>query len=159
MGGPPAHRARAAGPGPRRAAAESGFVTAEWVIGLTVLVLPVLLLAAVLPSWTARHEAAAAAAREAARVAAATADGAAPGGAASQAAAEVLAARDVDPSTAAVEVDVPVGADGRTPREGVVTAVVTLDGPTVTVPLLGEIAGPDVSGEHTRRLNPYRSRP
>ena len=49
--------------------ADDGFVTTEWMVGLALLVLPMLMVVAVLPSWTARHAAAAAAAREAARVA------------------------------------------------------------------------------------------
>ena len=43
------------------ALSEAGFIAAEWAIGLVVLVVPVMLLMAVIPTWAARHEAAAAA--------------------------------------------------------------------------------------------------
>ncbi len=138
---------------------DDGFLAAEWAIGVAVLLVPVMLLMAVLPTWSARHEATAAAAREATRVAAAHADGPAAVTVAQQAAREVLRDRTVDPAEGVVVVDLPVGTDGRVPREGTVRARVTLPGATVVLPLLGTVEGPTVTSTHARRLDPHRSRP
>ena len=130
---------------------EDGFVTAEWVLGVALLLIPVLLLLAVLAGWASLREAASAAAREAARTAAgAPADHAA----AVDAAEQVLADRGVDWAGATVDVTVP-SADV---REGEVTATVSVPGRPVGVPLIGELAPPTATASHTRLLDPWRSR-
>jgi hypothetical protein len=132
---------------------DDGLVTAEWALAVAVLLVPVLLLAAVLPSWAARREAAGAAAREAARVAAAApADGTA---AAVAAARTLLTGRGIDPGTAVVTVDLPPAAA----RDGVVSATVALPAARAVLPLFGEVTAPPLSATHVRRLDPYRSAP
>lgn len=136
---------------------DDGFVAAEWAVGIAVLVLPVLLLVAALPAWTARHEAAAAAAREAARATVQAGDGADAVGAGTAAAMALLAGRGVD----AAEVDVVLPArafGGGLPRDGIVEVTVTIPGEPLELPGFGTVDTPAISGSHTRTLDPYRSR-
>jgi hypothetical protein len=132
---------------------ERGSVPAEWALGVVVLVLPALLLAGALPAWAARRDAASAAAREAARVAAVAPEAGA--AAATAAAHALLDGRGVAPGGRGVVVALPPGS----PRDGAVTATVTLPAVHVDVPLLGVVAGPAVTARHTAPLDPYRSRP
>lgn len=132
---------------------EAGFVVAEWAIGVVVLVVPVLLLLAVLPSWAAQREAAGAAAREAARIAAAwPEEGPA---VAVEGARALLAGRGVDATDAQIAVTMPPGDQ----RAGTVTAAVRLAGRSTTVPLFGVVTGPAASAVHVHPLDPHRSRP
>lgn len=134
---------------------DDGFVAAEWAVGMALLVLPLVVVVAVLPTWSGRHAAAAAAAREGARVAALADTGAAADQAARAAVAQVLADRGVD---GPVEVEVTVPGPGLLPREGVVEVHVALPTQPVPLPLVGDIPGPTVSAGHHRALDPLRSR-
>lgn len=138
---------------------ECGFVVTEWVVGVVVVMVPVMLLMAVLPTWAARHEAAAAAAREATRTAVTLEDPGAARSAAVGAAHDVLRGRGIDPAGVRIEVGVPSASPGRLLRDGVVRATVALPAESVTIPLLGVIRGPVVGAAHARPLNPHRSRP
>lgn len=137
--------------------ADAGFVATEWAVGIAVLVLPVLLLVAALPAWTARHEAAAAAAREAARVVVQAGDVSHAVEAGTAAALAVLAGRGID-GAAVVVVLPPRAADGTLPREGIVEATVTIPGSPLDLPGFGAVDTPAISGSHARSLDPYRSR-
>ncbi|MGI9016317.1 MAG: hypothetical protein ACR2HR_04295 [Euzebya sp.] len=136
---------------------QSGFVTAEWVIGIAVLIVPVMLLMGVLPAWAARHEAAAAAAREVTRIIALAPEDPGVITAAEGSAAMILDDRGVDPGDMRMRVD--VSQDGADDRDGVVRASVQISGISVSLPLLGQVDGPTLEATHSRRLNPYRSRP
>lgn len=139
---------------------DDGFVVTEWAIGIVVLVVPVMLLMGVLPTWAARHEAAAATAREATRAAVAAADPAGATAAATQAAHDTLTGRGIDTTDVTITMDLPFGASGSDlARDGVVQVMVALPPQRVSIPLLGTVTGPTVGAAHARRLNPYRSRP
>ena len=142
--------------GHRRARDDRGFVTAEWMVGVALLVVPTLLVIAVLPSWAARHEAVAVAAREGARAAAAATDTATARVAAAQAALEVLDRRGLPTDEATVTVDLPPGPT--LPRDGEVRVRVVLPTAPVALPGGGTVDGPSVTGDHTRALDPYRGR-
>jgi hypothetical protein len=126
-----------------------GFVATEWVAALALLLLPVVVLAATLPSWAERSHAATVAAREAARTVVdewpqpATAD-------AIRAAQDV--ARDHGVSAHDVDVHVPPAVP---PRGGTVRVDVWVTMPAVSV------AGIDVAGWRyhavaIRRVDDYR---
>ena len=137
------------------AADDDGFVTTEWMVGLALLVLPMLMVVAVLPSWTARHAAAAAAAREGARAAVQADTGTQAEAMARTAVAQVLADRGVEgPPT--VQVRVPTA--GALPRDGIVRVTVSLPTPGVPIPGVGTVSGPTVSAGHDRALDPVRTR-
>lgn len=142
--------------GHRRVSDDRGFVAAEWMAGLALLVVPTLLVIAVLPSWAARHEAVAVAAREGARAAAAATDAATARVAAAQAALTVLDRRGLPTDEATVTVDLPSGP--ALPRDGQVRVRVVLPTAPVALPGGGTLDGPSVTGDHTRALDPYRGR-
>ncbi|WP_108666496.1 hypothetical protein [Euzebya rosea] len=156
----PSRPARVAGgdqpTGHRRAHDDRGFVTAEWMVGVALLVVPTLLVIAVLPSWAARHETVAVAAREGARAAAAATDAVTARAAAARAAMEVLDRRGLPTDEATVTVDLPSGPT--LPRDGQVRVRVVLPTAPVTLPGGGTVDGPSVTGEHARALDPYRGR-
>lgn len=138
---------------------EGGFVTAEWMAGIAMLVVPMIVIVSALPAWAARHEGVAAAAREGARVAAASATVAQATSAAQDAVRGVLDARGLPVD--GVEVDVSAEAaptEGRLVREGVVTVRVTLPSVSVDIPFIGVVEGPRAAGSHSRHLDPFRSR-
>lgn len=136
---------------------DAGFVAVEWAVGVAVLVLPMLMLVAALPSWAARHEGAAAAAREGARAVVQVGDWATAIDVGVAAAQSVLADRGIEGGH--VVVALPTRrTDGALPREGVVEVTVTLPGLTVELPGFGAVTGPTVSGAHARALDGYRSR-
>lgn len=138
---------------------EEGFVTAEWMAGIAVLVLPILVIITVLPAWAARHEAAAAAAREGARVAATAATHAQAVAGAQQVVAAALAARGLPVDGIDVLVHADQDPDGSLARQGSVTVTVRLPSPFLAVPMIGRVDGPVLTGSHTRHLDPLRSRP
>lgn len=139
------------------AAGQEGFVTAEWSVGLAVLVLPVVLVVATLPSWAARHAAVSAAAREATRVAVQAHDVTSAEQAAHLAVQEILAGRDIT-GAVTVEVDLPLGAAPVLPRDGVVAVTVLLPTAPLDLPGLPSLPGPVVGSTHQRSLDPLRSR-
>ena len=130
---------------------EGGHVAIEFALAIGVLLLPVVLLVAALPSWVERQHAASVAAREAASVAA----GAYPGDgrdAARLAALEAVTNYGVAPT----DIDVAfVRYDVR--RGGTVSARVTIEMPAVVVPDIGTVGGFAWSATHSRRIDDYRS--
>lgn len=139
-----------------RGGRDGGFIATEWTMGIALLVVPVALLVGVLPSWAARHEAAAAAAREAARLVVLADDVARAERVAAEGAAAVLADRGMP--VGEVSVVLPPGATGRLPRVGVVEVTVTVPGDPVALPGFGVLHLPAVGGSHARALDPFRSR-
>lgn len=138
---------------------ESGFAEVEWLVGLTLLVLPIVMVVAVLPSFAARHEAVAAAAREGARAAVRAATGRTATQAANSAVSQVLASRGLPVGDAQVVIDLPVlSSGGVLPRQGEIGVTVRLPMPPITVPFLPTIPGPTVVGGHNRALDPFRTR-
>lgn len=137
---------------------DEGFVVTEWAIGIVVLIVPVMLLMAVLPTWASRHEAAAAAAREATRAAVAVDDPHGARASATAAAHDTLIGRGIDVGDVMIAVDLPPVTSDEGIREGVLQVRVALPPDQVTIPLLGTLSGPTVGAAHERRLNPYRSR-
>ncbi|MEE8600373.1 hypothetical protein [Euzebya tangerina] len=138
---------------------DGGFVTTEWAVGIATILLPIMVLAGLLPGWAAQHDAAGAAAREAARAAALAIDSGQAEHAGSEAARSLLAGRGIGPHGIVVEIHLPPPVDGQAPREGEVRAQVGITGDPLVVPFLGEFSPPTVSAEHRRRLNPFRSQP
>lgn len=135
---------------------DGGFVTAEWMVGMALLVVPTLLVVAVLPGWASRHEAAAVAAREGARAAATAGDVPTARTAAAQAVVAVLEGRGIPPQDATVTIDLPPGPV--LPRDGQVRVRVVLRTVPVALPAGGTVEGPSVTGDHTRGLDPHRGR-
>lgn len=136
---------------------DGGFIATEWVVGIAVLVLPMLLLVAVLPTWAARHEGAAAAAREGARAMVQVGDSPSAADVGVAAAQAVLAGRGIAGGQVSVVLP-PREPEGTLPRDGVVEVTVSLPGVAVALPGFGEVQGPAVSGAHARALDRYRSR-
>lgn len=135
---------------------DDGFIATEWVIGIALLVVPTMLLVGVLPTWAARHEAAAAAAREAARLVVLADDPVQAEQIAAAGSAAVLADRGLVADD--VRVVLPPAANDVLPREGVVEVTVTVPGEPVTIPGFGVLDLPAVRGSHARALDPFRSR-
>ena len=130
---------------------EGGHVAIEFALSIGLLLLPVVLLVAALPSWTEREHAATVAAREAASAAV----GAYPGDGradALDAVEETLANYGIPAS--AVETTF-VRDDIR--RGGMVSVRVTIEMPAVVVPGIGTVGGFHWSAVQSRRVDDYRS--
>jgi hypothetical protein len=130
---------------------EGGHVAIEFALSIGLLLLPVVMLVAAVPSWVEREHAATVAAREAvsAAVAAYPADGR------DDAQAEVeqtLANYGIPAGAAVVRFD---RDDVR--RGGMVSVRVTIDMPAVVVPGIGTIDGFHWSAVQSRRIDDYRS--
>jgi hypothetical protein len=129
---------------------DRGFVAVEWVAAIAVLLLPVVVLVATLPSWAERRHAATVAAREAAAgaVVAAAVD--------PERAQEVgrEVARNYGIDTADVDVEVRAGAA----RGEYVTVEVHVRMPAIAVPGLVEAGAWTYTATQHRRLDDYRSR-
>ncbi|MCU1427271.1 MAG: hypothetical protein JWL83_1271 [Actinomycetia bacterium] len=130
---------------------EEGFVAIEFAVAVGLLLLPVVLLVAALPSWVERQHAASVAAREAAAVAvrAFPQDGL---GAAVAAAEETVANYGIPADAIDVTFD---RVDLR--RGGTVSARVTIEMPAVVVPGMGTAGGFHWSVVRSRRIDDYRS--
>jgi hypothetical protein len=130
---------------------ERGFVAVEFALAIGVLLLPVLLLVAAMPSWVERQHAATVAARDAAAVAvgAFPADGSA---AARDAAIETAGSYGIAPADVAVAF---TRNDLR--RGGIVSVQVTVRMPAMVVPGVGTVGGFRWSVVQSRRIDDYRS--
>lgn len=133
------------------ARSQRGFVAIEFALAVGLLLLPVVLLVAALPSWVEREHAGGVAAREAAAVAvqAYPADGR---DAARLAALDAVAnygvdARDVDVAFPRVDAY----------RGGTISVRVTVRMPALVVPGIGTVGGFDRSVTRSRRIDDYRS--
>jgi hypothetical protein len=130
---------------------EGGFVAVEFALAIGVLLLPVVLLVAAMPSWVERQHAATVAAREAAAVAVRSypADGTA---AARHAAVEAAGLYGIEPD----DVDVTFTRN-EVRRGGIVSARVTVRMPAMVVPGVGTVGGFHWSVVQSRRVDDYRS--
>jgi hypothetical protein len=129
---------------------EQGFVAIEWVLAVAVLLLPVAVLVATLPSWVQRRHAATVAAREVAT--AVVQDPSFEAGAAAWTADEVAANYGIAPE----DIDVRVhAASGRGEYVGVEVRVRM---PALSVPGLVEAGAWTFTTSQQRRLDDYRSR-
>lgn len=139
---------------------QAGATAVELALGLGVLLLPAALLVASLPGWIEGQQAARLAARRAARTVAVGGPDAAQRAVA--VATTVMANRGVVLEQVRITGDTggegTSGAPGRQPRQGAVTAAVTVRLPALTVPLAGPVAGLAWTATHTAPLDVYRSR-
>jgi hypothetical protein len=130
---------------------ERGYVAIEFALAVGLLLLPVVLLVALLPSWVEREHAASVAAREAASAAAGAypADGR---DAARLAATDALANYGIAPA------DIEVAFDRyEMQRGGMISVRVTIAMPAIALPGIGAIDSFHWSVVHTRRIDDYRS--
>ena len=132
-----------------------GFVALELAAGVAVLVLPVVMLVASLPGWFDRQSTARQAAREAAR--ALTLVGWCDKARAERVATRVATGANLSAPDIAVVVDCQAG--DPLPRDGSVTARVTVAMPGVDVPVIGSVAGWTWTAAHVEPVDPYGSRP
>jgi hypothetical protein len=130
---------------------ERGFVAIEFALAVGLLLLPVVMLVAALPSWVEREHAATVAAAEAAGAAvrAYPGDG---GPDARSAALDTLH----DYGITATDIDVVVVRDDHA-RGGTVSVRVTVTMPALVVPGVGAIGGFHWSRVQSRRIDDYRS--
>lgn len=134
-----------------RSRSQSGFIAAEWVAAVALLLLPIVVLVATMPGWAERRNAATVAAREAAReLVDSWPNGAAAG--ATLVAHEVAADHGID----ATDLEVRVASIGVARGDEVEVDVV------VTMPAIG-VDGMSVGSWHytarvTRRVDDFRSR-
>lgn len=129
----------------------AGFVAAEWVLAVALLLFPVVLLVASLPAWAERRNAATVAAREAA--AAIVRD---------------IPTVDVDRATLVAKVvaenhgvdagDVTVAVSGGTGRGEVVSVSVAVTMPAIALPGVDGLASWTYTAEQHRRVDDYFSR-
>ncbi len=136
---------------PRLASPAAGFVAIEFVAGVALLFVPVLLLVAALPTWSEREHAAVVAAREAARSAAADWPNV-----------DIAAARAVA-EQAAVNLGVPVtdltvSVSPSLDRGGQIRATVTVVMPALVLPGIGTHAAWHWTTSYALRVDDYRSR-
>ncbi len=141
-----------------QSAADEGMVAVEWSLAIAVLLVPILVLVAVLPTWSARSAAARLSAEQGAR-AAAQVDGVAAAVAAGQAqAAVVVSNHGFADALAEVDITVPdADGDGVLDRDGAVVATVSVAVPGVSLPLLGTVGGFHATARHAEPVDPYRS--
>jgi hypothetical protein len=128
---------------------ERGFVAIEWVTAVALLLFPVVVLVATMPSWAERRHAATVAAREGA-AAAVAGDNVDPE-AARAVATEVAARYGIGADAVTVEVEATGG------RRGYVTVLVHVQMPAIAVPGLAEVGGWTYTARQHRRLDDYRS--
>jgi hypothetical protein len=127
-----------------------GFVATEFVVGIALLLVPVTLLAASIPTWVERRHAATVAARDATVLAAETFPAGRDTGAA---VAEIVAANyGIHPD----DITVRLFDDGT--RGGQVRAVVTIAMPALTVPLIGSVGRWTLTTTYALRIDDYRGR-
>ena len=129
----------------------SGFVAAEWVFAVALLLFPVVMLVASLPVWVERRHAATIAAREA--VASIIRD---------------IPAVDVDRATLVAKIvaenhgvdaaDVTVSVAGSTGRGDIITVAVEVTMPALAIPGVDGLASWTYTAEQHRRVDDYFSR-
>jgi hypothetical protein len=137
----------------RRRRDERGFVALELVLGVGLLLIPVALLVMTIPTWSERQATARAIVREVARSTAVagicdtgTADGLT----------DTMAANlGIDPAQVHVSLDCLSGQ--RLPRDGEVTAEVTVQMPAIQVPGITNVPGWRWAAQHREPVDPYRS--
>ena len=129
---------------------ERGFVVAEWLLALGLLLIPAGVLVLSFPSWLERQSMARVAAQEASR-AVAVADNTEAGVERANALVEEIARNHgVDPAT------VTVSFTGETTRGGTVTATITVQMPALTIPGIGPVGSASWSTSHSELVDQYR---
>ncbi len=134
---------------------EAGFAAVELVAGIAVLVVPVVLLVASIPEWSARQSLARLAAREASRAVAL--EGICRGSVAESVVEAVEQGSGAPDGALTVGLDCAPGA--ALARGSTVTARVTVSMPAIVVPLIGTAAGWSWTAAHREPVDPYRSLP
>ncbi|MCZ7536550.1 MAG: YdcF family protein [Acidimicrobiia bacterium] len=135
----------------REAAKERGHAAIELVASVGLLLLPVVLLVASIPTWSERTHTAIAVAREATIVAASGF----PGDATAEA---ESAARSLAAAHGVPEEDIRVEVHTSDAGSGHVSAEVTVRMPALAIPAMGNVGSWSWSTTHTRRIGDYRSR-
>ena len=129
---------------------DAGFVAIEWLLATALLLFPVVVVAAAVPTWIERQHAATVVAREVAVYAAETFPASS---ATSREIADVIAANYGIPPG---DVDVTVLDDAV--RGGQVRARVAIVMPAISIPFGGTVGRWRYSTEYTVRIDDYRSR-
>jgi hypothetical protein len=130
---------------------EDGYVALELALGIGVLVLPVLILVSLLPTWFERQSLARVAAQEAARtvVLAETWEEGVAGG--MEVVSQVAANHGLEDSI------VDIAIEGALVRGETVTANVTVEMPALVVPLMGSVGAWEWTASHSEKVDQYRS--
>lgn len=129
---------------------EGGFVAAEWMLAVGLLLIPVGVLGVSFPQWLERLSMAKVAAQEASRVVAVANDTDTGVARARTMVDEIARNHGVDPST------VTVSFTGTTTRGGKVTASVSVVLPAVTLPVIGSVGSVTWSTSHSELVDQYR---
>ena len=131
---------------------EHGFVTLELVLGLTLLVLPVVLIVLMLPTWIARQNLARLAAQQGARAAVVSIS-------ADRGAAAAMAAvtdAGLDPRR---DMTLHFEPGSTFAPGGLVTLDVTIQTPVLAIPFLGKAGSFGLTARFSERVDQYRSAP
>jgi Flp pilus assembly protein TadG len=135
---------------------QSGFIAAEFALGVCVVVLPVALLVLALPTWSERQSMAQRAANESAREVVLAGSLSAGTAAARAVVAQVAGNYGVPPD----QVRGPdVSAGGGLAAGQTVVARVTVRMPALVIPLVGQVGGWSGTAVHAERVDDYRSFP
>lgn len=137
----------------RRHDDETGAGMIVELIGGIILLVPVAVAIASMPTWAERQSLGRLAAQEAARTAAVADSWPAAASRAAQVADELAANHGINPT------DLTVSLDGNLERHGTVTATATITIPALTMPLLATTPQVDWSYTHTEQADHYRTRP
>lgn len=129
---------------------ERGFVVAEWLLAVGLLLIPAAVLGLSFPSWLERQSMARVAAQEASRAVAVAANTDAGVERANALVEEIARNHGVDPAT------VTVSFAGTTTRGGTVTATVTVQMPAITLPGIGPVGSASWSTSHSELVDQYR---
>jgi hypothetical protein len=135
---------------------QAGFIAAEFVLGVCVIVVPVALLVLALPTWSERQSMAQRAANESAREVV-LADSWSAGTSAARAVVEQVAGNFGVPLNQVRGPDFSAGG-GLAPGQTVV-ARVTVRMPALVIPLVGQVGGWSWTAVHAERVDDYRSFP
>ncbi len=132
---------------------EAGYAAVELTLAVGMLLIPVACLVLTLPTWVERQTVARTAAREAARQLATAPTWGAGVTQADRTVDEITVNNGLD------RADVRSGYRGSLTRGGTVTVQVTIDIPTVNLPLFGPTGGFSYTATHNETVDTYRSRP
>lgn len=134
-------------------AGERGLAAMEVALFTGLILLPVLILVASLPTWWERQSLARLAAQEAARTVALAATWDEGAQRSQTLVGQIASNHGVDPA------DISLTLDGALERGGQVAATVTVTVPTMVVPFIVEVPSFHLSSHHTEAVDLYRSFP
>lgn len=132
---------------------QHGMAAIELALFTSLILMPVLILVASLPTWWERQSLATLAAQEAARTAALSSSWNDGVERADALAAQLAANHGVDPA------DLSVALTGTLDPDAEITAISTVRVPTTIVPLIVEVPSFTLSARHTELVDPFRSLP